>query len=323
MCLLTFIKQGGYINLEDLRNGADYNPDGFGFAVHAGSSIITGHGMEFESVLERFVQVREQHDGHALFHSRITTHGNTDISNCHPFRVGNDQLTVLGHNGVLPIKVDKADKRSDTNIFANEYLPNLGGVYALDDLTVRAKLEKWATGSKLVVLTADRHANEQFYILNESSGHWVGDVWWSNRSYDYQPTPSYSKYSSYSKYGYTGWSMGVSSDDRVLTPRDNYSWDEVDESECRYGEIYEVECPMCSHTEVHDLMESDAIDCENCGNCMWCGHLSNFCKCYADDIGDTMYEPVYRKMSDKEVATWANTVTNSNKGQEQFDVYQM
>jgi glutamine amidotransferase len=329
MCLLTFIKQGGTIDLEDLRNGADYNPDGFGFAVHTGSGIITGHGMDFEKVINQFDEVRRIHNGHALFHSRITTHGNTDVSNCHPFRVGGDNLTVLGHNGMLPISVPKGDKRSDTNIFASEYLPNLGGVYALDDPKVRGSLEKWAKGSKLVVLTADRHANSEYYILNENDGHWEGDVWWSNYSYCYRPTPVVYNKSSFSSYG--GWNMGAYTVPRV--PKDDIDpgyWRDIyddDDDDVYFGDIYEVECPLCGHTEMYDLMDSDPTACECCGNCMWCGFDDDKCRCWDND--SLQYEPHYRKVTNKELADWANATAKetmyeqkSGGGYEQSDIYQ-
>jgi len=202
VCLLTFIPSGIDVDIQDLRNGAKYNDDGFGFAVHMGDHIITGKGMNFEEVVDRFYDVRSRFKGHAIFHSRITTHGVTDTTNCHPFKVGTDDLTVVGHNGMLPIKPADGDNRSDTSIFAAEYLPSLGGVYALDDLAVRKSLENWATGSKLVVLTADRHANSEYYILNESLGHWSDGVWWSNYSYCYTPAPARNTYNyGYSSYG--------------------------------------------------------------------------------------------------------------------------
>ena len=309
MCLLTFIRQGAYIDLEDLRAGAVMNSDGFGFAVHAGSSIITGKGMNFENVLEQFVSVRERHDGHALFHSRISTHGLTNQDNCHPFRVGGDNLTVLGHNGMLPIKIEKNDDRSDTAIFAEDYLPNLGGVYALDDNKVRKDLEKWAKGSKLVVLTADRHANHDYYILNEKDGHWDNGVWWSNHSYTYQPKV------------YTGWKSYITVDSPIHTantPSDIYD-------DPYYGELWQVTCPVCTHNEVYDLNEDDPYECFACSSCMWCGNDITMCSCYDD--GGQMVEPSCRKLSDKEMEDWGNGISidvrHGNMFEESYDPYQM
>jgi glutamine amidotransferase len=330
MCLLTFIPSGVDVDSEDLRNGAIYNDDGFGFAVHMGDSIITGKGMNFEEVLERFTEVRSRFKGHAIFHSRITTHGVTDTTNCHPFKVGTDDLTVVGHNGILPIKPVAGDKRSDTNIFASEYLPSLGGVYALDDLTVRKSLENWAKGSKLVVLTADRHANSEYYILNEADGHWSDGVWWSNYSYCYTPAPAKSSYGYSSSYGYGSWT-GNTYTTRTPIERDTYM---LDDDEDWYGDMYEVECPFCGTNEVYDLVNEDVHECHTCGSCMWCGWLVKDCHCWDND-DDQNYEPFYRKMTEDEVIQWCNNTfvpTPPNYGsfkfsdtsnEEQYDAYQV
>lgn len=329
MCLLTFIPSGIDVDIEDLRNGAKYNDDGFGFAVHMGTSIITGKGMNFEEVLERFTEVRSLNKGHAIFHSRITTHGVTDTTNCHPFKVGTDDLTVLAHNGILPIKPVAGDTRSDTSIFASEYLPSLGGVYALDDLHVRKSLENWAKGSKLVVLTADRHANSEYYILNEADGHWSDGVWWSNYSYCYTPAPvrTYGYSSSYGSW------TGNTYTTRSYTPvdKDPYTMDEDTEW---YGDMYEVECPFCGANEVYDLVNEDVHACRHCESCMWCGWFVQDCKCWENDF-DEDYEPFYRKMTEDEVVLWCNneyepTPPNYSslkfsvvEDTEQYDAYQV
>ena len=293
MCLLTFMKRGFTADVNDLRRGAQYNDDGFGFAVHAGSSVITGHGMNFEKVLEQFLHVRAKHDGVALFHSRITTHGNTDVSNCHPFRVGGDNLTVVGHNGMLPIKLDKGETRSDTRIFAENYLPSLGGVYALDNPETFNTVSQWARGSKLVVITANQWANSDHYILNEKDGHWEDGVWWSNYSYCYEPAKTYS-YGYSSSYTTGGWSGEI-----VRMPRDNQEM--IDEAEAEYWNMYEVTCPTCESTAVYDLDYEDPIVCDTCGYCMWCQEWNggNDCRCPDDD--GLKPGPEYRKLTGKEI----------------------
>lgn len=297
MCLLTFMREGVTANIEDLTNGALYNDDGFGFAVHAGSSIITGHGMVFDQVLEQFLKVRSKHQGVAMFHSRITTHGKTDVSNCHPFRVGGDNLTVVGHNGMLPIKIDKTEHRSDTRIFAENYLPSLGGVYALDDKDTFDSLEKWSKGSKLVIMTANQWANQDWYILNERDGHWEDGVWWSNYSYAYRPTRSYGTYGSSYSHGGSGWS-GYVAKTPTQTP------EIIDEEEAGYWNLYEITCPVCGSCEVYDLDSEDADICYTCGHCMWCEQYApkDTCNCWGSDKQTP--GPEYRKLTAKEITDW-------------------
>lgn len=313
MCLLTFMREGVTADIKDLRQGAQYNDDGFGFAVHAGSSVITGHGMNFDKVLEQFLHVRSKHQGVALFHSRITTHGKTDISNCHPFRVGGDNLTVVGHNGMLPIQLPKDEHRSDTRIFAEDYLPGLGGVYALDDQQTFDTLEKWSKGSKLVVITANQWANREWYILNEKDGHWDNGVWWSNYSYCYTPARSYG----YSSYTAGGWGGTI-----VRTPKDEPAT-VIDDEDAEYWNLYEVTCPVCESKEVFDLDYEDPIVCEMCGFCMWCERWcgGNDCKCPDDD--GLKGGPEYRKLTGKEITEfiYATDVADERDEPIQWDAY--
>lgn len=299
MCLLTFMLKGVTANIDDLRQGAQYNDDGFGFAVHAGSSVITGHGMVFDDVLQQFLNVRAKHDGVALFHSRITTHGKTDISNCHPFRVGGDNLTVVGHNGMLPIQIPKDEHRSDTRIFAENYLPGLGGVYALDDTETFNTLQKWASGSKLVVITANQWANHDWYILNEKLGHWDNGVWWSNYSYCY--TPAKTTYGT--SYGHgmpysSGWGATI-----VRTPNDQ-TVEVIDDEDAEYWNLYEVTCPCCNTVEIFDLDYEDPIVCETCGFCMWCETWCGGRTCHCENDTASTAGPDFRKLDGKEITQY-------------------
>ncbi|MFI5496623.1 hypothetical protein [Actinoplanes sp. NPDC051859] len=184
MCLLTFLPPNVTPDLDALHVGADYNPDGHGFAVVTDSRITIGHGMTADTVIDAFVAVRRTHPGGpALFHSRLATHGTIAEANCHPFTVGGDPRTVIAHNGVLPADVQPlpGDPRSDTRITAEDLLP------ALDPLrsrSTRQRLTRWmTTANKMVILTVDPRSKQQAYILNEQEGVWDGGIWYSNDSY--------------------------------------------------------------------------------------------------------------------------------------------
>jgi len=298
MCILTFMPEGTTANIEHLRTGAWNNDDGHGFAVVCGNKIVTGHGMDFEQVLDQFLEVRKRHHGHALFHSRITTHGTTNVDNCHPFRVGGDPRTVVGHNGMLPIQVPKGDPRSDTRIFADTYLPSIGGVYALDEPDTFASLEKWAAGSKLVVLTTDEWAVKPFYIINESLGHWDDDgVWWSNNSYKYRWGGNTYSYSSYGSTYTSGWGGYVTSTKNNPSPYE-FTEDEWAEEE-GYWNLYEVTCPVCETPEIYDFDMEDPLSCPTCEYCMWCQEPNTKCACSTmTKVSET---PVMRKITGNEL----------------------
>lgn len=192
MCLLVFMPEGITASKESLENASWYNDDGFGWAIRTPDKILVGKHMDFYKAYEEFTAARSSYNGDALFHLRITTQGGTNLDNCHPFYVGKDQLSVVAHNGMLPVDDDKTG-RSDTRIFAESLLPKRGGISFLNGEQSLADLEKWAEGSKLVFLTANPASKWRYVIANMDLGHWgTGadeNVWFSNSSYKYsKPT---------------------------------------------------------------------------------------------------------------------------------------
>lgn len=172
--------------------------------------------MSAKRSIARFLYLREKYpDGYAIWHSRIATHGVKNESNCHPFPVGNDGLTYLAHNGVLDVDQLATDKRSDSRVFAEEILPAIGGVCSLDNGTIWKMVSKWASGSKLAILTLDPKAENQLYIINESSGTWDEHrIWWSNTYH--RPVKAYDWQANATK-KYSGLQQGVPSMTRVIS----------------------------------------------------------------------------------------------------------
>lgn len=277
MCLLTFMHEGVTADTDLLACGAENNPDGFGFAIHAGSRIIHSSGLNFEKVLDDFLYYRAIHSGPALFHSRITTHGGTTRDNCHPFVVGRDTSTVLAHNGMLPIAEQQG--KSDTRIFAETMFPAWGGAPTLNSRKMRKKLSKFAEGSKLVFITANPAVDADFVIINEHLGSWDKGVWWSNNSH------KYSRYS-YSGGGMytTGWSRA---DESGLGWKENNGLVE----DCTYvdaegneiwGELWT--CSICRHTEyIDEDSVDDATNCPACDSCWYCTESRLLCDCWYTD----------------------------------------
>ena len=307
MCLLTFMPPNVDISYEHAREAARSNPHGFGFAIHTGRTIIKDHDMDFNNLWTRWEKLREIERGAAIFHFRITTHGLTDVNNCHPFNVGDDPSSVLAHNGILPILMPVHETRSDTKIFAEYVLPNMGGVAALDNKETFESVEEWASGSKLVILSVSPLAQYDWYILNESLGHWFNGVWFSNNSYKpyYTYKPKTGAY-------WTG--PGYNNE----TTRGNYSldWDDDDDllAETAASKYYESEyktwvdelyedsshlalirvftefnntnetaiatCYECANVYQIDAYEPSATHCGHCRNCLGCGNKD--CMCWDD-----------------------------------------
>jgi glutamine amidotransferase len=300
MCLLTFIPEYVTPDMERFAVAAQNNPDGFGFAILGKDKIYKEHGMNFKQVAEKFIDMRKTLQGPAIFHFRWATHGSETVDNCHPFSLGNDPMSVMGHNGILPVKIDKGDDRSDTKVFAQDIMPAIGGVTSLDDDEYFKKLEAWAKGSKLVFLTLNEDAKYPFYILNEKDGHWDKDIWWSNYSYEYSRY-TYKPYTGmYSSTGWDNWDYGYESystqpKNQILIDDDNDEAQiEIDDMFNQFGVFMTalskdeslLECYSCAHSE-HVASDEIFTHCPQCFNCLHCG-TSKDCMCW-----DALYENYY------------------------------
>jgi glutamine amidotransferase len=189
MCLLSFYPGGIRPDVDALYTGAEFNPDGFGYAIVTGRHLMVGHGMNAEQVIERFDVARNRHpDGPALFHSRLGTGGTYSRYNCHPFRLRGDRRTVVAHNGIMPASAQpgKKDRRCDTRYAAEEWIGD--GFGHLSERASRDRLGKYiGKWNKLVILTVNPAYGAQSYIINESSGMWDDGAWYSNSDYQYLP----------------------------------------------------------------------------------------------------------------------------------------
>jgi len=257
MCLLTYLPAGTMPDVDALQNGAWINDDGHGYAIVDVSSdrrrIITGRGFDSRDMIEEFAVMRELYpDGPALFHSRFATDGFVSLLNCHPFEIGGDSRTVLAHNGIMPIRPPKDDPRSDTRIVAESFIPRAYG--SLRRRRARLAFERWLTKyNKVVILTVDRRFRENGFILNESSGTWIGGIWYSNDGF----RPYYYGKSSGTS-GAQTWPtiIGGWADSDVVKEKVDICWICKLETDWRLGE-----CPQC-------------------GVCFDCAEMPENCFCY-------------------------------------------
>lgn len=249
MCLLCVIPPHTIPSRDKLEAAALNNPHGFGFAivVPEDKRIICERTMNADEAINRFLELRGKYTtGYAMWHARLATHGSMTVDNCHPFMVENNQ-TYLAHNGVLPLE-DPKDLISDTRIFADNILAQIGGVTALDKPEVFGMIEDFTSGSKIAVLTVDPRAEYQCYIIHEEKG-WKesNGIWWSNYSCYLDSWSSKSYYSD----------------------KDYFKDDYLDK------------CPQCKadieaawYTELGDDV------CYFCGACLNCEAKAVDCLCY-------------------------------------------
>lgn len=261
MCMLCVIPPNVIPSRTKLENSALNNPHGFGFAIVIPNEnrIHVERTMNADTSINRFLEMRGKYpEGYAMWHARFATHGSTTVENCHPFQVGvGNNLTYLAHNGVLPIIEPKGDDRSDTRIFAEDLLPAIGGVTALDNPQVSNLIEDFTGGSKVCILTVDPRAEYQCYLYHAEKGKKdESGVWWSNDSC-YLDTYTRGSWKSVNPLDF-----GLSGS----SPKSD-------------GLDYAV-CSVCETYTDTNMLEWDESFCVTCGSCYECESYITTCMCY-------------------------------------------
>ena len=98
------------------------NPDGIGimYATTKGLKIVKTLPKNYADAFALISKLPDD-DRELAIHFRWTTHGNTDLNNCHPYDVVNGYVAMM-HNGILHTG-NKADTtKSDTWHFIKDYL---------------------------------------------------------------------------------------------------------------------------------------------------------------------------------------------------------
>lgn len=296
MCLLSYFTPGAPLVREDLETGCLNNPDGFGYAMIVAGEIVTGHSMDYTIALGEFAELRGQYpDTHALFHSRITTDGVSNESNCHPFRVSGRSDMVLAHNGVLMnCRPRIGDLRSDTRILAEEIM----GVrfLAMDRRKTRRKFENWMGSSKVVVLTTDPAYERQAYIFNERLGSWVQGVWHSNDSYlpyrwsyvsatalnwPREPGPSALRDTISSAWWYQCIDCGLEEGDCLCSFPTMHAVSRSNTGTIGVEDVNDPETWICKGCGAVGWINDDSGECSVCQFMWCCDSLPSECQCYA------------------------------------------
>lgn len=183
MCIAILKTKEGNITDEELKNCFNNNPDGAGIAYTVKNHLIIEKGIfDVKKFIKKVRKAETVCDGNMLIHCRISTSGNIDEENSHPFFV-NSNLALI-HNGVLDIDVPKNSPKNDTRIYIESYLQG----FTTHDLIHNEALKNligFSIGTnKFVMLNS---ANE-YAIINEDYGHWVNGTWFSNHSYEPKQT---------------------------------------------------------------------------------------------------------------------------------------
>lgn len=262
MCLAVYHEGDCPMTEREFNTAWSNNPDGGGFCFFLpDGSIATSKFMVRDQMRAAYFDAVEKYGGSSPFavHFRIATHGTVSIDNCHPFQVNKN--TVIIHNGIIPVIMDGDKNRSDTRIFAENYLSKMPKGWQ-DDPHLTDMVEDYIGSSKIVMFTTDKHLRHNVYIFNERMGQWANNSkqWFSNGSHG-----------SYSKLALLG--------GKQMPLQDFSEYSVTDEG------VYQ--CYMCSKFAVMEDM------CYDCGTCQVCFEYGDDCKC--DD-----YESIHR-MTDEQI----------------------
>jgi hypothetical protein len=197
----------GGIDLDTVKRCAGEHPDGMGFMyaerglLH--SAKVLADPTEFWGLIEPIVARRVP----LALHFRTATHGTKDLHNVHPFPV-NESLYLM-HNGILRIAMDKHEARSDTRVFAEDWLRTLPKKWWRNPVIMEFLRDYIGRGNKLLLL----HSAGEAFIVNRSAGVDENGMWYSNESFRpraysaYQGTRHYPvKGDTYDSYPYADWS---------------------------------------------------------------------------------------------------------------------
>lgn len=191
MCLLIAQPKGRKVKKDHLETGYWNNPDGAGYAFidRQTDRIVTRKATTFNKFWTKYQADWKQHGKSSPFivHFRMATHGTTDESNVHPFRVNvAEGDCVFAHNGIIDIHIDKHEQHmSDTRMFGREILNNLPDNW-MDNSAISILVEEFLGDyNKIAVLTNSPACERELYILNDHLGHYdKSKVWFSNHSYE-------------------------------------------------------------------------------------------------------------------------------------------
>lgn len=199
MCI-AILNTAGTIKQKTFKHCWDNNPDGGGMAYAKDGKIKIVKELKcWKELYKQYEVVRAENPAaNILLHFRIATHGKINETNCHPFLV-NKGLGFI-HNGMIYGKGLEVSKEfSDTYLFNQTILKRLPQNFLKNEAILKL-LEEYIGFSKVIFLTG----GNDWAILNEDSGHWNGDNWYSNSSYKAQPKLVYTSVKPGNMFDYKG-----------------------------------------------------------------------------------------------------------------------
>jgi predicted glutamine amidotransferase len=184
----------------------DSNPDGIGIMYG------TAKGLKVVKSLPRnlgeatnMIQRMPTDDRDVAIHFRWTTHGHTNLDNCHPYDVVPGYIAMM-HNGVLHTGNDADKARSDTFHFINDYLSDSVHKYPelIHDTGYLTMVAEFIGDNRFVFMDGAGRMSH----VNHDQGIEHDGMWFSN-TYAWSPSKLIPHYYS-NKYGrkHKSWAFG-------------------------------------------------------------------------------------------------------------------
>ena len=199
MCIIVAKRKGLELPTKEiLKNCFDYNRDGAGIMFNDGKQVFIEKGfMDFNSFYSRLMEIDKEVNlvnSDLALHFRISTSGNVDQGNCHPYPISTETsqlrnlslVTDIGmaHNGVIRKHIPETRSiLNDTQTFIKNFVHNM---YSSNKefLTVGANIKalEEEAGSKLCFLDKDN-----MYIIGKFIEETNGILYSNDTylSYDY------------------------------------------------------------------------------------------------------------------------------------------
>lgn len=197
MCVCILKTKNGNITEERLKQAYNANPDGWGILYDGNYDFIPYDKAFWNSFIEfedYYYEANRYYENNLIIHFRTASSSGFGKEFCHPFFV-NENLAFV-HNGNLfhfssAFKnTNKRDNKTDTIRFNEQILQKLPENF-LDDSKIFSALNSYCIdqNSKMIFM----NNKGKVWILNEESGEWKDECWYSNRGMN-----------NYEGYGYSG-----------------------------------------------------------------------------------------------------------------------
>lgn len=186
MCVIIYLKKGITITKKELKMAWETNPDGGGISWAEKGKVIYHKGyMEWNDFYDTFEDIIHDTDKYRVIHFRITSCGETNKEQTHPFVYSNNPVNfgiqslettrpVFFMNGTITkIKEDKG--LNDTATFIKNTIYN-------SSLNVENKTDREIIGQ----LT-----NAKWLIMTPQKVHMIGNfiddhgIWYSNLNHEF------------------------------------------------------------------------------------------------------------------------------------------